>query len=102
MVSNNQYHLYDASLEMNVSGAQFTAMMNTAITGAKNNYQMVGYNCTDFALSVFNQGRSIPLNVPSSIGTITGRDYGKTPSGVFETIKSMQTNNVGGASTECN
>lgn len=98
MVVDNQDHAYDASLTMTVTANQFTAMMNTAVNKAKNKYDMTEYNCTNFALDVFNQGRSTSLNVPDNIGIITGKNYGKTPTGLYEVVKNMQTNGVNGAS----
>ncbi|RZK69788.1 MAG: hypothetical protein EOO92_21665, partial [Pedobacter sp.] len=97
MVMDNQDHPYDASLSIQVNANQFTAMMNTAITKAQNNYHMTSYNCTNFALDVLNQGMSNPLYIPNNIGVITGKNYGKTPSGVYEVIKNMQINGVSGA-----
>lgn len=98
MVVDNQDHAYDASLTMTVSANQFIAMMNTAINKAKNKYDMTEYNCTNFALDVFNQGRTTSLYVPDNIGIVTGKNYGKTPTGVYEIIKNMHTNGVSGAS----
>lgn len=98
MIVDNQGHDYQASLVMTVDAAQFTAMINIAIIKAQKDYNMTGYNCTDFALDVFNQGRSVPLYVPENIGVVSGVNYGKTPSGVYQVIKSMQANGVSGAS----
>lgn len=111
MVVDNQNHDYHASLSMNVNANQFTAMMNMAVTQAKNKYDMTGYNCTTYALSVFNQGRATALYVPDTMGSLTGRNYGKTPNGLYEIISNMQANSVSGAnvgfgkgtvSTKCN
>ncbi len=98
MMVDNQGHDYNASLAITINATQFTSMINTAITKAQRDYNMTGYNCTNYALDVFNQGMSTPLYVPSNIGTLTGFNYGKTPSGVYETIKNMQATGVAGAS----
>lgn len=86
-------------------------LVRLAVTQAKNKYEMTGYNCTTYALSVFNQGRSTALYVPDTMGSLTGRNYGKTPNGLYEIISNMQANSVSGAnvgfgkgtlSTKCN
>ena len=98
MVIDNGEHNYHASLVMTVNANQFAAMMDEAINAAKNDYDMTRYNCTNFALDVFNKGRLAPLYIPDVIGSITKRNYGKTPNVVYVAIKNMRANGTAGAS----
>lgn len=101
MVVDNFGHEYDASLLMAVNASQFEQILTTAKEKAVNDYHMTGYNCTTFALDVFNSARASnnQLIVPNTVPPNTVfSSYGKTPNGLYSTIKTMAENNTSGAS----
>lgn len=58
-MNDNSGHEYNASLTMNnVSEANFNAAKSTALSKSTNQYDLNDYNCTDYALDVFNAGRT--------------------------------------------
>lgn len=101
MVVDNQNHDYDASLFFIINANQFEQAINTAKNKSVNDYNMTGYNCTTFALDVFNSARSsnnqlvVPNTVPQNTVVWT---YGKTPNGLYKTIMDMKNSGVSGAS----
>lgn len=55
---------------------------------------MGSYNCTQFALDVFNS-KGYTLTIPNTTGLILG--YGKTPNGLYKDIKNKYNNGYPGA-----
>jgi hypothetical protein len=114
MIADNQFHEYDASYFVTINAVQFQQALITAKNSAANDYNMTGYNCTTFALDVFNSTRALnnQLIVPNTIPPNTiFKSYGQTPNGLYQKIKEMTTNNVigavvaagtGAASSKCN
>jgi len=93
-VNNNGSHEYNASLEMNnISSSDFNAMINVAITLATSmKYDINDYNCTNYGLQVFNNGRDSnnQISIPDWIGTNTNTNFGKTPNGLYKKIEAMK------------
>jgi hypothetical protein len=93
-IVNNAGHEYDASMEMTISASDF----NIAKTKAKSladtkQYDLDGYNCTDFAVDVFNSVRpNDPIIVPDWFGPETGKNFGTTPNGLFYHLRSRVNN----------
>lgn len=101
MIVDNGVHPYDASLFMTVSAGQFERALVTAKNKSANDYNMTGYNCTAFALDVFNSARepNNQLFVPNSVPQNTiFSTYGKTPNGLYNKIKGMVSDGFSGAS----
>lgn len=69
MIVNDQNHKYNASYTINVSSSQFQNALNQAINLSSNNYNLLSFNCTDFALGVFNAGGG-SLNIMPNIYTL--------------------------------
>ncbi len=89
-------HEYQARYTISVSAAQFQAAIS-AVNSARDTYNVGNYNCTDFALDVFNAaggGLSIPRH---SIPGFEVDGGSNTPQGLYEKIKSL--NNSGTANT---
>jgi hypothetical protein len=89
-----QSHEYDASITMpNISQLDFQTVENMAVNLAGlQQYSLYNYNCTNYALQVFNSIRpSNPVNVSDWIGSFTGINFGTTPNGLYETLLSMKT-----------
>ncbi len=108
MVVDNKNHDYDASLTKMLNVIQFNAMLAAALPAAAHQYNMGSYNCTNFALDIFNsQGYS--LYIPDTYNAIW--NYGKTPNALYKDIKNKYNNEYPGAnpasgkgivSTNCN
>jgi len=91
-------HEYNGSLTMNgISALDFMTLEHEAENLANSmKYDIGDYNCTNFALDVFNSIRPTdPLQVPDWIGSYTGLDFGATPNGLYSLIKSMEYNKNG-------
>jgi hypothetical protein len=87
-------HEYDASYTLpNVSQLDFQTVENMAVNLAgSQKYSLYNYNCTNYALQVFNSILpNTPIAVSDWIGSYTGIDFGKTPNGLYETLVAMKT-----------
>lgn len=58
---DNGFSEINASIDMNVSENQFKIIKSTAIRNASKSYNMSEYNCTNFAMDIFNSVRQNPL-----------------------------------------
>jgi hypothetical protein len=91
-IVNNGGHEYNASITMtNVSLIDFNAAMNLALSNSTLLYDLNDYNCTDYAVGVFNQVMPFnnQLNVPDHI-TGFGVNYKTTPNSLYKTLKQMK------------
>ena len=88
-IVDNAGHEYNASLARIVSSTQFQAELNKIKAVESWGYNITTWNCTDFALAVFNAGNSAPLTIPlfqiSSTNT-----YSNTPQGLYVAIQRLQ------------
>lgn len=89
---DNGGHEFNASFKMDLTPAQ----LQSAIIRMQNlarfiKYDIDEYNCSDFALDVFNEGRVDKLDIPlyDIPGSITGGGT-RTPQGLYNKLKSMQ------------
>lgn len=95
-VVDNAGHEFNASLSITVSGTQFQAALNKIQSISANDYNITTWNCTDFALSVFNAASSVPLTIPKF--AIPTSEYplpnrfavSNTPQGLYEQIQMLQ------------
>lgn len=93
-------HEFNASITMNLSQISFNTIKNDlAPMLAGNDYDLDGYNCTDFALQLFNYGRpsTDKIVVPDTfIQDFNGyyQNFGTTPNGLYKKLKEMK--NLGG------
>jgi hypothetical protein len=106
-------HEYNASMEMtNISALDFQTLQNYAINkGTTLKYDLNDYNCTDYALEVFNSIRSTPLVVPDQItGGTGGNNWGTTPNGLYNVLNNLSAtqssattgiHNVSGSRGQC-
>ena len=109
------HHEFNASLKMDVTPFNFRSAIGKMKELSTMKYDMDEFNCTDFALEVFNYIRN-PLEIPQYV--IPGGLYGtKTPQGLYNKLNEMWRNNdpetknitidilkayVGGSSRPCN
>lgn len=56
-IVDNGEHEFNASLKMNITSEQLNNTLNYITNLATHDYDIDDYNCTDFALEVFNQSR---------------------------------------------
>jgi len=91
---DNSNHEFNAGLKMSLTPADLTSTLTEILYLKNSKYDIDNYNCTDWALSVFNKTRTnkleiplydIPGNVPST-GT-------STPQGLYNKLKQMKTAN---------
>lgn len=84
-------HKTHASLVLNgLTGSQFSMLQATSLRLASRNYDLNNFNCTDFALAIFNSVSSSSLIVPD--WEIWPFNYGRTPNGLYKTLVSMSAN----------
>jgi hypothetical protein len=85
-------HEFNASLKMNLSSTAFSSVLGKIQELSTLKYDMDEFNCTDFALEVFNYVRT-PLQVPQyAIPGAMGTNPSNTPQGLFVKLKEMQAN----------
>lgn len=96
-VVDNADHEFNASLSLTINGDQFHAALNKIQTIANYDYNITTWNCTDFALSVFNAASTQPLTIPKFV--IPTSEYpmpttfalSNTPQGLYDEIQALQT-----------
>lgn len=89
---DNAGHEFNSSLTASVSSTEFQAALNEAQSISGRDYNIETWNCTDFALAVFNAANTgEPMTIPQFQipGTNT---YSNTPQGLFDTMKGFQNN----------
>jgi hypothetical protein len=85
------HHEFNASLKMNVTAFNFRSAIGKIKELSTMKYDMDEFNCTDFALEVFNYIRT-PLKIPQYV--IPGGMYGtNTPQGLYNKLNEMWRNN---------
>lgn len=96
VVVDNEGHEYDASLLKMLNVQQFNNMLSAAITiAAAHDYNMRTYNCTNYALDVYN---SEPTTLSIADTQSAALNYGKTPNELYRNIKAKYNNQYPGAS----
>jgi len=97
--SSGNEHEYNASIEAkNISQQDFKSLQNIALSRANlMKYDLNDYNCTTYALDVFNFiNQSNPVVVPDWLGsggnTPGGFNYKKTPNGLYKALNAMTNN----------
>lgn len=91
-IVDDENHEYNASIQMNVTEANFLASFSAGQTNATSSYDINDYNCAYFALDNFNAIRPNPLYIPDTY-TTSGAYFGKTPLGVYKTLLYKKTHN---------
>lgn len=101
-IVDNGGHEYNARYTISVSAAQFQAAINQINSSSSNLYNVGLYNCTDFALGVFNAAGgnlTIPLHAIPGFEVDGGSN---TPQGLYEQISQMKNNGTAGTTTTNN
>lgn len=85
-------HEFNASLKMNLNPTAFSSVLGKIKELSSLKYDMDEFNCTDFALEVFNYVRT-PLQIPKyAIPGGIGTNASNTPQGLYIKLKEMKTN----------
>ena len=91
-IVNDGSHEFNASLKMNVTPYEFRDLLKRTKELASMKYDTDQFNCTDFALDIFNYVRTpleIPrYSIPGGIGTFGTR----TPQGLYVKLNEMKIN----------
>lgn len=88
---DNSSHEFNASIKMNLNSTQFQSLL-TEISRHKNDkYDIDEYNCTDFALEIFNYQRTNKLTIAKYFLPGGQTPYGtSTPQAVYLELQSIK------------
>lgn len=98
-VVNDGNHEYQARYTITVTAAQFQSAIDKLNQASSNDYNISHYNCTDFALDVFNAaggGLTIPRHGVPGFEIDGGSN---TPQGLYEKINQLKNNGTAGTTT---
>ncbi len=87
---DNAGHEFNASLTVNIDATHFQTALNEIQYYGKAKYDIDNFNCTDFALNVFNSAAPLYLEIPAY--HIPGGMYGElsnTPQGLYNELSSL-------------
>lgn len=107
MIKDNSLHEINAAITCCLTGAQFSLLKEKALQDAGNDYHLVRFNCSDYALGVYNSVQENPIILPPYTVTFPGKlkvsskaaalglaTIGSTPQSLYSTLFSMK--NAGG------
>jgi hypothetical protein len=95
----------NASIEMNITESQFNIVKQNAISWSTKNYDLADFNCSDYAIDVFNSIRTSPLIIsdykiilPGNTNPWAPADpisvtINKSPQMLFMKLQEMKNNN---------
>jgi hypothetical protein len=111
MIKDNSHHEINAAITSWLTGAQFSFLKEKALQDARNDYHLVRFNCSDYALGVYNSVQETPIILPPYTVTFPGKlkvsskaaalglaTIGSTPQSLYTTLFSMK--NAGGPVAE--
>ncbi len=93
MFVDNSDHEYNAGIKMELTPDQLKSTLNQmSKLASRVKYDIDEYNCTDFALDVFNYSRPAnPLEIPKyHLTASTAPDGSNTPQGLYKKLVQMQ------------
>jgi hypothetical protein len=93
---DNGGHEFNASLKMNLTATQLQAVINEIARRRNDKYDIDEYNCTDWALAIFNLQRANKLTIAKySLPGGQTRSGTSTPQALYQELKSIRI--LGGA-----
>ncbi|TKK66345.1 hypothetical protein FC093_17330 [Ilyomonas limi] len=92
-IVDNGGHEFNASLTKTLSSTQFQTTINKLESLQTTDYDINTWNCTDFALSVYNASSYIQLSIPKYI-TAGSYELMNTPQGLYNEIKRLQVSGI--------
>ncbi len=94
---DNANHEYNARYTISVSNTQFQAALNAVQTYSNYNYNIATFNCTDFALEIFNAaGGDLYIPKYQIPGYPNGTIGSNTPQGLYTELNQMASEGVSG------
>ena len=94
---DNANHEYNARYTISVSNTQFQAALNAVQTYSSYNYNIATFNCTDFALEIFNAaGGDLYIPKYQIPGYPNGTIGSNTPQGLYMELNQMASEGVSG------
>lgn len=69
---DNGGHEINASITISISAAQLLTVQAAALSNAQNQYSLLNYNCTDYALGVFNSVAPTPVSCQPFVAYVEG------------------------------
>ena len=88
-IVDNGGHRYDASLSQTLNSSQFATTISKLQLLENTSYDITNWNCTDFALSLYNASTYNPLVIPQYITEGSGEAM-NSPQGLYTEIKMLQ------------
>jgi hypothetical protein len=104
-IKDNGAQEINASLEMDLTETQFNAVKQNAISWSTRNYELAEYNCSNYAVDIFNSVRTNPLIIPGYQIVLPGNTnpwapnnpitvtINKSPQMLFSKLQEMKNNN---------
>jgi hypothetical protein len=94
MIVNDQGHDYGSSYTISVNENQFQNALNQAIKLSNKDYNLSNFNCTDFALGVFNSGggnlQVTPFTIPPTFMNPFSVNINSSPTSLYNSIQNLQ------------
>jgi hypothetical protein len=91
---DNAGHEFNASFKMNITPAQLSSVLIRMQQLSNINYDVDSYNCTDWALDIFNTARTDKLKIPLyGIPDSPMTQGSQTPQGLYQKLQQMMNNN---------
>lgn len=88
-IVNDGEHEVNAEYLMSLDNNSFNKALNKLILLSKSNYNFIDYNCTNFALDIFNSfGKNLSISINNSTNFL-GASMINTPSSVYAAIKEL-------------
>jgi hypothetical protein len=91
---DNARHEFNASLSMALTPAQLSTILLRVQQWSNLNYDVDQYNCTDWALDIFNSVRASKLDIPLyGIPGSPMTQATRTPQGLYQKLQQMMSSN---------
>lgn len=92
-INDNGSHDYDAKITMEIDESSFDAAMIQALyLAGHNSYDINDYNCTNYAIEVFNTVRDSSSEISIPDWTWGPKNFGQTPNGLYKEMAEMKAN----------
>lgn len=102
-IGDDAGHEYNARYTISVTASQFQSALNTVQGLSTHNYNIAAFNCTDFALAVFNAaGGNLSIPQYQIPGYPNGTTGSNTPQGVYQQLSAMAINGTPNIQTNGN
>jgi len=104
-IKDNGAQEINASIEMNITESQFNRVKQNATSWSTKNYELADYNCSNYAVDIFNSVRNNPLVIPGYQIILPGNTnpwapsnpitvtINKSPQMLFGKLQEMKNNN---------